>query len=137
MKNTNLGKEVFSQQDSASLKCLHTHCNRCWKLISTNATYITIDTVTSKRSFCIRNINAFLIIHVTVREASCTLSVRINVISNTMLHVPITEVTFSLNTSTLTLILRFEYIVNTLCIATLCTLQLYILQHFATPLYIL
>ena len=54
-----------------------------------------------------------------------------DVMSNTMLYVAITEDTFSLRTTALTNILSFEYIVNTPWFAALYTLQLYIFQpHF-------
>ena len=123
---------MFSQ-DSASLKCLHTHCNHCWQLISTDAAYIIIGTVTSKRRLkepiSAQGTSMFPLS--SIQGRSSVHSVRIDVIFNTMLHVPMTQVTFSLRTSNLTLNLRFEYIVITQCIVALYNLQIYILQpHF-------
>ena len=113
------------------------HYSHCWQLISTGAAYIIISTVTSKGDskspfpqFLHKEHQRFPIIQVPVRggflytqcQNGCHVQHHI---------VPITEVTFSLRTSTPTHILRSEYIVNTLCFAALYTLQLNILQpHF-------
>ena len=109
---------MFSQQDTASLKCLHTH----WQLISTVAANIIISTVTSKGRLqdpispvCAQGTSMF-----SCHPSHCqggllyTQSQNGCHVQQYVLYIPIIEVTFSLRASTLTHILRFEYIVNTL-----------------------